>query len=134
MVREKSPLRLFVVEDSDILLEQLLDILSAKPGLDVVGHADNALRAIAGIAETTPDVVVLDLSLRTGHGFDVLAALDPGRAILAPLKIVLTNHSLPEYRHRAIELGADYFFDKSFEIWEAFTLIERLVEQRQVVA
>ena len=127
-------LRLFVVEDSDILLEQLLDILGSKDGVDIVGHADSAERAIARIAATLPDVIVLDLNLRTGHGFDVLKWLQANPIIPQPLKIVLTNYSLPEYRSTAVRLGADYFFDKSFEIWEAFAMIEQLAQRRQDVA
>ncbi len=106
-----KPPRVFVVEDSRLVRERLLAMLSGVA--QTAGTADNAEDAIAGILETHPDAVVLDLKLARGSGIDVLRALReraPGIAVY-----MLTNYPASHYRRLAGELGARGFFDKSTE-------------------
>jgi two-component system response regulator DevR len=76
--------------------------------------------AIDGVAELMPAVLILDMTLSAGNGYDVLQAVKQQPS--APLIIVLTNH--PAYRQRSLDAGADYFFDKSAEFDRL--LLERL--------
>jgi DNA-binding NarL/FixJ family response regulator len=106
--------KVFLVEDSPILRERLEKMLSAIPGAQTVGHAPTARAAIAAIAAAKPDVVVLDIQLEEGSGFDVLRAVRPA----APQVhfYVLSNFAHEGYRRMAEKLGARGFFDKSQEI------------------
>jgi DNA-binding NarL/FixJ family response regulator len=88
-------------------------MLNAIPGASTVGYAEGAQEAIHGILAASPDVVVLDLHLKQGHGFDVLRAV--GKAAPDIAFYVLTNHPAQGYRQSAIRLGARGFFDKSSE-------------------
>ena len=66
-----------------------------------------------GILAERPDVVVLDLHLAEGNGFDVMRAL---RAAACEVAVyVLTNHPIETYRQLSQRLGARGFFDKSTE-------------------
>lgn len=107
-------MKVFLVEDSPILRERLEKMLAAIPGAETVGHAPTARGAIAGIEAAHPDVVVLDIQLEEGTGFDVMRAVRP----LAPeiAFYVLTNFAHEGYRRMAEKLGARGFFDKSREI------------------
>ena len=107
-------IRVYLVEDSPILIKLLVGLLEADSGVLVVGHADNAPDATPAILELRPDAVVLDLHLRTGNGIDVIRALRETGNV--PTCIVLTNHSGIPYRKAAVEAGAHHFFDKSTEI------------------
>ena len=106
--------RVLLVEDSAILTKLLTGLIDAEPGVRVVARADTAAAATDAIASEAPDIVVLDLRLREGSGFDVLRALRT--ADVRPACIVLTNHSSPSYRKAALEAGATHFFDKSTQI------------------
>jgi len=106
------PLRVYLVEDSAIMSRLLHELLALEDAV-IIGHSDTATDAIARIEELEPDVVILDIALRDGTGFDVLGKLRRDRS---PIRIVLTNYSLEHYRLAAEDLGADYFFDKSNEI------------------
>jgi two-component system OmpR family response regulator len=67
-----------------------------------------------------PDVLILDMAMPGGSGYDVLQAVKQGPC--APLIIVgLTN--FPAYRQKSLEAGADYFFDKSAE-YDQLLLLE----------
>lgn len=81
----------------------------------VVGQSAEAELAIREIAELEPDVVLLDIALQHGTGFDVLKALPPTSA-RRPVILILSNFVSQRYRDEARRLGADGFFDKSREI------------------
>jgi DNA-binding NarL/FixJ family response regulator len=105
--------KVFLVEDSPLLRERVQAILASIPGAQSVGHAATAQAAIAGIRSARPDIVVLDIQLEEGSGFDVLRAL---RGSLPEVRFyVLTNFANDAYRRKAESLGAQGFFDKSQE-------------------
>jgi DNA-binding NarL/FixJ family response regulator len=120
-------MEIFLVEDSAIVRQRVEEMLAAVPGTHVAGHASNADAAIREILATKPDVVVLDLKLAQGSGFDVLRAVRKN----AP-KIdfyMLSNFSSEPYRRLARQLGALDFFDKSSE----FERVRDIVAKRAAV-
>jgi two-component system OmpR family response regulator len=125
------PLRVFLVEDSPVIRERLIESTSSLPNVTVVGHADTEAGAITALQRAPCDVVLLDLQLRDGHGFHVLRALrafpDRPRLII----IVLTNFASAQYRDYSMEMGADYFFDKSREYGRVGDILEDLALRRQ---
>lgn len=102
------------MEDAPLLRERLMALICAMPGTACVGHASGATQAVAAILAARPDVVVLDIHLSEGNGFDVLRGLRS--AAFQPVVFVLTNYPLENYRKAAERLGARGFFDKSHEI------------------
>ena len=124
MAPPPGPLRLYLVEDSQILTQLLSRLLGSEAELALTGHAATARAAIEGIARDKPDVVVLDLHLAQGSGYDVLREL--GHDASRPQFIVLTNHTGPEHRTAATQAGASHFFDKSREIPALLALLRRL--------
>jgi DNA-binding NarL/FixJ family response regulator len=104
--------------------ERLEALLTAVPGVHVVGHAEGADEAIQGILEIRPDMVVLDLRLAQGSGFDVLRAAHP--ALPQTEFCMLSNFASEPYRRVAVELGALDFFDKTRD----FERVVELVAQR----
>ena len=108
-----SALRVFLVEDSDLIRERLVALLSPIAGARLVGFADRSDRAVSEIVKLRPDAVVLDLNLATGTGVDVLRALQNEAPEVEVY--VLTNFANPQYRRLCMHLGARGFFDKSTE-------------------
>ena len=108
------PLRVFLGEDSAILLERIKELLASIEGVQVVGDAQGAEQAISGVLETRPDAVVLDIRLAEGTGFDVLRALRE-RAPEVDF-YMLSNFAFESFRQLAGQLGARDFFDKTNEI------------------
>jgi two-component system response regulator DevR len=104
---------LFLVEDSPAIRQRLEVLLRDIPGVEIVGYAEEADAALAGIARLKPDAVVLDLVLAKGHGIDVLRALK--QADSAVEVFVLTNVATPQYRRACMALAAKGFFDKTTE-------------------
>jgi len=107
-------------------MSTLLRELLQGNGATIVGHSDSAQNAAAEVRIVNPDVVVIDIALRQGNGFDVLKSLRDQPPAKQPLRIVLTNYTLASYRNAAKRMGADYFFDKSNEIPELLRVIRSL--------
>jgi DNA-binding NarL/FixJ family response regulator len=118
-------LGVYLVEDSEIMSTLLRELLEGN-GASIVGHAESAQTAIADIARVKPDVVILDVALRRGNGFDVLKSLRDHPPAKKAVRVVLTNYTLASYRNAAKRLEADYFFDKSNEIPELLRVVRAL--------
>ena len=106
-------IKVFVADDSVVLRERVLEMLRDIPGVEVLGCAEDGLHAIDCIRELRPDAVILDIQMPRGTGLDVLKNIRMLKG--APLFVVFTNFSYPQYRKRALESGAQYFFDKTTE-------------------
>lgn len=109
------PIRVFLVEDSPHVRDLLLDFLHVPGEVEITGYADNEIESVAAILADPVDAVIVDLKLREGSGMAVIEKLRSAKLIPQPKIIVFTNHPFPEIRRRAMQLGADYFFDKSAE-------------------
>lgn len=93
-----TPVKVLVVDDSAFARSLLARVLGAHPRIDVVGTARDGHDALAKIAELTPDVVTLDLSMPHLDGLGVLRALAGGPR---PRVVVVSISSIDT------ELGAD---------------------------
>jgi DNA-binding NarL/FixJ family response regulator len=120
-----TPLRIYLVEDSPILVSRLIEVLQ-NAGAQIVGHSSSAAIAIAEIDASRPDVVTVDIALQSGNGFDVLSALARRDVNDRPICVVLTNYVSAAYRNAAKRLGVKYFFDKSSEVFEMLKLLKSI--------
>jgi DNA-binding NarL/FixJ family response regulator len=107
-----APLRVFVVEDSPLIRERL-EAMIGTAGATAAGHASGVEAAIRSILAIRPELVILDVQLADGTGFDVLRAI---RDQAPEVDIYLfSNFAAYPYRQLAERLGARGFFDKSRE-------------------
>jgi two-component system, OmpR family, response regulator len=124
-----SSLRVLLVEDSALLSARLTELLKRLPEVDLVGTAATEAQALDTIETHDPDVVILDLHLRSGSGFGVLRSLERATR-QRPKVIILSNFGLPEYRREAEHYGVEYFLDKSREYFRLPALLSDFARQR----
>ena len=106
-------MNIVIVEDSELIRNHLLEMIATQPRIHVVGVATEEEAAISLILSTSPDAVLLDLSLSPGSGVRVLSRIRAaGNAVRV---LVLTNNIEPSLRNACLALGVQGFFDKSFE-------------------
>jgi len=120
-----NPISVFIVDDHEVVRVGLRTLLSRAPEVEVIGEAESVQQAVAKIAELLPDVVLLDVRLKDGSGFEVsreVQKLDKDVRVL-----VLTAFSDDEMIMQAISAGADGYLLK--EIGR-----DQLVEAIQKVA
>jgi DNA-binding NarL/FixJ family response regulator len=119
-------LKTFIVEDSPMILGNLIATLEELAPVQVVASADNETTAVAWLAHVDHpvDLVIIDIFLKGGSGLGVLRRAS-GLHLSTKL-VVLSNYATPDMRIKCIELGADQVFDKSGEVEALIDYCERL--------
>jgi DNA-binding NarL/FixJ family response regulator len=117
-------MKIFIVDDSKIVVERVMALVSDIEGLEFIGQATNAKDAVEAIERLKPDVVILDIRLIGENGMNVLERIKKEHA--PPVVIMFTNYPYPQYREKCRKLGAEYFFDKVTEI-ESFVKVLRIL-------
>lgn len=120
-------MKVFIVDDSLVLRERLEEMLSDLPATEIVGYAQDVSGAITSIKELNPDVVILDIRMPGGSGIDVLQDIKKDNQ--TPVVIMLTNYPYPQYRKKCMDLGADFFFDKSTEFEKITAVFKQMIEK-----
>ncbi|GAB3170892.1 response regulator transcription factor [Myceligenerans halotolerans] len=101
---ERMDVRVFLVDDHEVVRRGVADLLESEPGLKVVGEAGTAREALARVPALAPDVVVLDVRLPDGDGVTVCRDLRSRMPSLACL--MLTSFADDEALYDAILAGA----------------------------
>jgi len=121
-LRQRAPMmRILIADDSAVVRERLIGLLTDRDGIEVVGQAEDAVDARNLAEKLRPDVAILDLRMPKGSGADVL--YDIKKLNPAPKVIMLTNYPHPENRKKCMDGGADYFFDKSNEFQKVVSVL-----------
>jgi DNA-binding NarL/FixJ family response regulator len=122
------PLRAFIVEDSPIILANLVATLEELAQVQVVGTAAEEREALRWITHPPAgyDLMIIDIFLKSGSGLGVLQAAQ--QAALPARRVVLTNFANPDIRKRCAELGADRVFDKSSELEELINYCAKVAD------
>ena len=97
-------LRVFLLDDHEIVRRGLVDLLGAEPDIEVVGEAGTAAEALRRIPATRPDVAVLDARLPDGSGIDVCREVRSAQPLVRCL--VLTSYDDSDAVFAAVMAGA----------------------------
>jgi two-component system, NarL family, response regulator DevR len=113
MTEDAVPIRIFLLDDHELVRRGLVDLLGSVAGFEVVGEAATAAEARARILAVKPDVAVLDGRLPDGSGIDVcrdirselpdtycliLTSYDDQDAVLAAVLAGASGYVLKEVR------------------------------------
>ncbi len=99
-----TKVRLFLVDDHPLVREWLAQLLQGEADFEVVGEAEDAAAALAAMEQSPPDLAVVDLSLRSGSGLELIKSL---RARLPAVQVlVLSMHEELTQVERALRAGA----------------------------
>ncbi|SDK42622.1 Response regulator receiver domain-containing protein [Methylophilus rhizosphaerae] len=118
--------RLLLVEDSALIRDVIAEMLHDCDQLAIKDIATTSEEAIDCLNSRQYDMVVLDIELAAGTGFDVVRhTQQQGYPFKTPDIIMLTNHGNSYYRNLARTLGVEYFFDKSLQFDECMEVIQQ---------
>jgi DNA-binding NarL/FixJ family response regulator len=102
--QSKPAARIFVVDDHPIVREGLAAQIANDPGLELCGDAEDVAEAMTRIAASGPDVVIVDISLKTGNGIDLVKRLKAHDKAVRILVWSMYPENL--YAERALRAGA----------------------------
>ena len=96
--------RLFIVEDHHIFRFGLCELIALEENLEVCGEADDVEDAWRQIQQIHPDLIIVDISLKTGNGLDLVERIH-GNFLELPI-LVLSMHDEALYAERSLKAGA----------------------------
>jgi DNA-binding NarL/FixJ family response regulator len=102
--------RIFLVDDHPLVREWLATLLRQQPDLEVCGQAEDARAALSTMLADPPDVAIVDLSLKTSSGLDLIKELS--ELLPTTQVVVLSMHEELFYAERAIRAGARGYVTK----------------------
>jgi DNA-binding NarL/FixJ family response regulator len=107
---QKAPIRVALVEDHHLVREGLLLVLSAEPGIEIVGEAANWQSTVEMVDGARPDILLLDITLPDA---DALSRLHELVTTFPDVRVViLTMHADPETVRQALAAGASGYMVK----------------------
>ena len=118
--------RVLLIEDEPHIAEAIRFILS-REGCEVLVEADGA-RALARVAESGPDLVILDLMLPGMSGLEILTALRSDPATQALKVLMLTAKGQGRDREAAERAGVSAFMAKPFANADIRAQVRALLE------
>lgn len=122
-----ASLRVLIVDDARLARRELRTLLAAIPWVECVGEADDVPAAREAILREQPDLVLLDVQMPSGEGFDVLDGLET-----VPMVVFVTAYD--QYAVRAFETNALDYLVKPVEAGRLQAALERGRERLQAPA
>ena len=118
--------RIFIVDDHPLVREGLANLINQQEDLTVCGQAEDAAQALAGIGASRAELALIDISLKTASGLELVKDLKlhfPNVAL-----IVLSMHDELLYAERALRAGAKGYVMKRETTKDVLTAIRRVLQ------
>ena len=96
--------KILLVDDHPLVREWLGSLINQQPDLVVCGEAESAAEALRFLGAQSPDLAIVDLSLKEGSGLELIKTIKSNYPYVAV--IVLSMHDEKHYAERAIRAGA----------------------------
>jgi two-component system, NarL family, invasion response regulator UvrY len=125
-------IRLFLVDDHELIREGLKRVLAGHHDLTVVGEAATLEELAQALSKTEIDIVILDITLQGRSGLEALALLK--RKAPQVRVLVLTVHPEERYALRALKAGAAGYLNKQSAAAEMVTALRRIHSGRKYVS
>jgi DNA-binding NarL/FixJ family response regulator len=122
----KKRAKVLIVDDHPAVREALAGRIGRQPDMQVCGEAADLNEALQMIADNRPDVAVVDISLKTGSGIDLIKRIKNRNDGVRML--VCSMHSESLYAERALRAGALGYINKDQATDKIVEAIRRVLE------
>jgi DNA-binding NarL/FixJ family response regulator len=128
---ESGQIRVFLLDDHEVVRRGVHELLSLEPDIEVVGEAGTAAEALVRIPATRPDVAVLDVRLPDGSGVEVCREI---RSQLPDVKcLMLTSFPDDEALFDAIMAGASGYVLKAIRGTDLLSAVKDVAAGRSLL-
>ncbi|HHV62642.1 MAG TPA: sporulation transcription factor Spo0A [Firmicutes bacterium] len=124
----EGKIRVLIVDDNRDLCEVLREFISEQADMETAGVAYNGIDALDKIEQTKPDVVVLDIIMPHLDGLGVLERLNKLDQAKRPRILMLTAIGQEYMTQKVVEMGADYYVMKPFDMETLIQRIRQLID------
>jgi len=122
----RSPVRILLVDDHPVVRRGLSQLINQEEDLKVCGEAVDRTEALERVRALRPDLAVVDISLRTSDGLDLVKDVHAERPDLPVL--VLSMHDESVYAERVLRAGARGYIMKQEALERVLVAIRRILD------
>jgi DNA-binding NarL/FixJ family response regulator len=123
--KTRAKAQIVVIDDHPLLRDGLVQLLCSQPDLECAGTADSAADAKRLVAQCVPDLMILDLRLKSGDALDLIKSL---RVEHPELKVlVLSQYDEMLFAERVLRAGASGYVMKENATDEILTAVRRVL-------
>ena len=118
--------RILLVEDHPLTRQGMKTLLSRNSGFEICGEADSAPRALDLVAKLSPNLAIVDITLKSANGLELtkdIRALCPSTQVL-----VVSMHGENVYAERALRAGAMGYLMKDEAAENILVAIDRILK------
>lgn len=98
-----APLRVVVADDEPLARERLRALLAAEPDVALVAEAASGAEAVREVLAHGPDVLLLDIEMPAGDGFEVLRALPPESVPVVVFVTAWQSYAVQAFEAQALD-------------------------------
>jgi len=109
-------IKVVIADDNKDFNNILSEYLNYQNGIEVIGTAYNGVDAIDLIISKEPDVVILDIIMPQLNGIEVLEGINSTQLKKKPLFIMLSALGNDKTTQQALDIGAEYYIVKPFDM------------------
>ena len=124
--------KLFLVDDHPLVREWLGLLLQREEDLTICGEAEDAAEAIERIEQIKPDLAIVDITLKTSHGLELIKDLQSRMPELPVL--VLSMHDESLYAERVLRAGARGYITKQEATKKVLVAIRQVLDGQVYVS
>ncbi len=126
-------IKIFIADDNSEFVSTLVTYLDAQEDMEVISTARDGIEAVEKIQECDPDVAIIDIIMPQLDGIGVLEAMNEKFNYL-PICIMLSAVGQDKVTAKAINLGAQYYVVKPFEMEVLVKRIRELIKNEPITA
>ena len=124
--------RILIVDDHPLVRSGFVQLISDEPDLEVCGEAADEAQALQLVAATTPDLVIIDLSLAGGSGINLIERIKAHYGEVCMLVVSMHDESL--FAERVLTAGALGYLNKQEAPSNIIRAIRRVLEGKVYVS
>lgn len=124
--KENPEKKIVIIDEQPIIRKGLIDLVNSEIDLTVCGSSDNVHDAITMVNDIHPDLVILDLTLKSGSGIDLLKRLK--EINFQGSSLVMSTHDEKIFADPALRSGALGYIMKQAELEEILIAIRQVLE------
>ena len=120
-------MEILIVDDSDVIRNSLKKMIKELGGVSLIHSVTNITDAKEILESMTPVVVITDIRMPNGNGFELLEYINMNHKELKT--IMITNYAYPQYKEKALKLGVDHFLNKTNDLDKLIPILSSMREQ-----
>lgn len=127
-IKLSKSLDILIIDDSEVILDMLSQLLKENSDANQIICVNSAFEGLWKIEQEPFDLLILDINLPVMSGIQLLRRVRMMQ-VVQPVIIMLTNNTMTRYKDECLNLGADYFLDKSRDFMKILEIIHNYEEK-----